>query len=274
MCKFGKKCEVEDCEYTHDHVQKPCRFWPKCRKAESCLFLHASKDETNLEVTNADKRVDGTGNHEKQIFTQQRYDLSSPGAYHQHHVNNNKINNFQGFPTNVYPFHGDRYTRAVDRVNAGNGLPDYANSVRRQVNDVCSGGMQHAEFLERTRGCVPFNPQCSGQILPDSGGHLFHYPNAVNWVPNPGQHMVNQINNIDNNKQNVSVKVKLCRFGKSCEKIGSGCEFGHETIQKLCRSGMECSRKSTCLFMHKSASEGDVVANGLGMDSKNIVSRS
>ena len=44
LCKFGKKCDTTDCKFSHDYVQKSCRFWPSCKKGESCLFMHASND--------------------------------------------------------------------------------------------------------------------------------------------------------------------------------------------------------------------------------------
>ena len=46
LCKFGKRCDTTDCKFSHDYVQKPCRFWPKCRKGDSCLFLHVPNDMT------------------------------------------------------------------------------------------------------------------------------------------------------------------------------------------------------------------------------------
>ena len=42
---------------------------------------------------------------------------------------------------------------------------------------------------------------------------------------------------------------KLCRNGQKCDI--NGCGFHHSPIQKPCRNGNSCSRKSTCLFTHE-----------------------
>ena len=191
--------------------------------------------------------------------------MSTHGVYSETHASNNRMNNFRGPPT-VYPVHGNHFTR-----DNGNGLSGYANAVRNDGGSVVGGMMQHAEFGTPTGGCDPAIPQYSGQSQVSNGGQggpAFHM-NVMNSGPNQG--MDGRIGTTNN--RNTFEKVKLCRFGKSCRKMGSGCEFSHETIQRLCRSGVECGRKDTCLFLHKLTSERSLMVNGFESNSKNPMSR-
>ena len=52
-----------------------------------------------------------------------------------------------------------------------------------------------------------------------------------------------------------SQKIRLCMKGKMCDAINTTCKFSHTPINKPCRNGMNCGRKSTCLFSHTSGEE-------------------
>ena len=41
LCKYGRICLYKDmCEYSHDPIDKPCRFGDNCKKLDACLFEH------------------------------------------------------------------------------------------------------------------------------------------------------------------------------------------------------------------------------------------
>ena len=40
LCKFGRKCSVSGCEFSHNQVPRPCRFGGRCTKGDACLFSH------------------------------------------------------------------------------------------------------------------------------------------------------------------------------------------------------------------------------------------
>ena len=42
LCKDGQKCVVAGCNFSHDPIQKPCKFGNECPRNEKCLFDHTS----------------------------------------------------------------------------------------------------------------------------------------------------------------------------------------------------------------------------------------
>ena len=117
--------------------------------------------------------------------------------------------------------------------------------------------MQQVKFFNQGGICNPTFPQYSGggnnslggaqTVFHDVRGNLGPSLNPYGDYQGTGNKMINN--------QSEYRKLKLCKFGKSCERIGKGCEYGHEIIKKLCRSGMRCGRKNTCLFMHETTTE-------------------
>ena len=96
--------------------------------------------------------------------------------------------------------------------------------------------------------------------------------NDAAYYEGRGKSGYNQSAVIDNKGTNSHNTVRMCRFGQSCGGIGRDCKFGHDVIQKLCRCGLECNRKSMCLFLHDTA-ERDGSVNHQGNNSKNQNSR-
>ena len=46
MCKFGLLCDRKEfCEYSHEIIQKTCRFGNRCTKGNACLFLHRRSND-------------------------------------------------------------------------------------------------------------------------------------------------------------------------------------------------------------------------------------
>ena len=48
----------------------------------------------------------------------------------------------------------------------------------------------------------------------------------------------------------VSRPEKLCKHGRTCRNMNTGCTFRHETINKPCRNANKCDKGASCLFLH------------------------
>ena len=42
LCRDGQKCTSAGCNYSHEYIQKPCRFGNECFRNDKCLFFHDS----------------------------------------------------------------------------------------------------------------------------------------------------------------------------------------------------------------------------------------
>ena len=48
----------------------------------------------------------------------------------------------------------------------------------------------------------------------------------------------------------LNVNVKLCKYGRTCRNMTSGCTFRHEVINKTCKYADRCAKGGACLFLH------------------------
>ena len=43
---------------------------------------------------------------------------------------------------------------------------------------------------------------------------------------------------------------KLCKYGHTCKRVETGCDFYHGVINKPCKNGESCVMGKACLFLH------------------------
>ena len=258
LCKFGKKCDTIECNFSHDYVQKPCRFWPSCEKGDSCLFIHESNGLTWGNANASDRRcaVSANGNsaYLQSCHGQPRYGmLLGPPS----HVTHEPSNSGTGCSSREYPIKGT-VGNNPHMVNGVNGLSVYTNHRLSQM-----------DYDRRNGRSEQFNIGFDNNLYSQQHGNGGHIPRNID--DGPGKGTSNQYTLSNRNTRSFQ-RARMCRFGLSCEGIDRGCEFGHEVIQKLCRFGIDCNRKSTCLFIHES-NERKVGVNDHGNNSKNQLSR-
>ena len=43
LCRYGKKCPEQhgSCKFSHEMIEKPCKYGTRCQKGDECLFRHS-----------------------------------------------------------------------------------------------------------------------------------------------------------------------------------------------------------------------------------------
>ena len=73
LCKHGKTCTNKNiCEYSHEHINKACRFGDRCKKMDACLFDHSNALQSNGPESGENRR--NWGAYEDRIAAQHSRD--------------------------------------------------------------------------------------------------------------------------------------------------------------------------------------------------------
>ena len=229
ICKFGRDCEHRDdpneCSFSHEVVNKPCRYGITCRKGETCLFLHDNIRKPIPQTTNSSRmynQSDGKRDGRSNVFKMN-------GDY------GNKINNGHCGEFDE----GDRRTNICHDDSGRNMGNMNANTSR---NDTSPARFEWSDgYGSHSALQIPNMISWSDPRVRNDFSQEMH-ENAWNGRRSAMQGEFPQRTDVKN----------LCKYGTTCNGANSWCNLNHNIIQKHCNAGDKSTRGNRCLFLHTS----------------------
>ena len=97
--------------------------------------------------------------------------------------------------------------------------------------------------------------------------HVSPMPQYVNILGGSGY------NSSNSGMTSNSIKAgKLCKYGRTCRNMNSGCTFRHDVINKPCKNAEKCPKGGACLFLHYNEELSMSGRNGNGQEQQNVSS--
>ena len=158
LCRFGKKCSVIRCEFSHEPISRPCRFGSRCTKGAACLFSHENPLQASDYVQHTSNRHD----NKSAAGNSGVADNASGGVCDRNQIYYPPIHGNAVSAQNSSVFVGSGPRLAGHNINNNNGIGshlNYRNTEYRNNSNAYHGNSQH---LDPNR--LPFADNSSNHV--------------------------------------------------------------------------------------------------------------